>query len=73
MNEKVIGVVGGVGPFAGLDLQRKIAEQTLAGKDQDHVTVLSVSRPSPLTRTCKKPKFIPPFIIRSTASNHVAL
>lgn len=44
--ERMIGIVGGVGPFAGLDLQQKIAAQTIAGKDQDHVTVLSVSRPS---------------------------
>ena len=44
--DRVIGVVGGVGPFAGLDLQQKIAAQTMAQKDQDHVTVLSVSRPS---------------------------
>lgn len=44
--DRSIGVVGGVGPLAGLDLQQKIAAQTLAGCDQDHVTVLSVSRPS---------------------------
>ncbi len=44
--EKVIGVVAGVGPLAGLDLQRKIVVQTLARQDQDHLTVLSVSRPS---------------------------
>ncbi|MCP4359195.1 MAG: aspartate/glutamate racemase family protein [Chloroflexi bacterium] len=45
---RAIGIVGGVGPFAGLDLQRKIAEQTVAQRDQDHLTVLSVSRPSPI-------------------------
>lgn len=44
--ERIIGIVGGVGPYAGLDLQQKIAAQTIARKDQDHVTVLSVSRPS---------------------------
>lgn len=44
--EKTIGVIAGVGPFAGLDLLRKIAEQTVAERDQDHLTVLSVSRPS---------------------------
>lgn len=43
---KVIGVVSGVGPLAGLDLQQKIVGQTIAGRDQDHLTVLSVSRPS---------------------------
>lgn len=46
--DRVIGIVGGVGPWAGLDLQQKIAMQTMAGKDQEHVTVLSVSRPSPI-------------------------
>lgn len=45
-SEKVIGVVAGVGPLAGLDLQHKIMAQTIAGRDQDHLTVLSVSRPS---------------------------
>lgn len=44
--QRVIGVVAGVGPLAGLDLQQKIVAQTLAGCDQDHLTVLSVSRPS---------------------------
>lgn len=33
----MIGIVGGMGPLAGLDLSRKIMEQTVAGKDQDHV------------------------------------
>lgn len=41
----VIGIVGGVGPFAGLDLQRKILEQTVAGRDQEHLPVLAVSWP----------------------------
>ncbi len=44
--EKIIGIVGGVGPYAGIDLQTKIAEQTVANKDQDHLTVFSVSQPS---------------------------
>lgn len=42
----MIGVVGGVGPFAGLDLLRKILGQTAALTDQDHLTVASLSRPS---------------------------
>lgn len=41
----MIGVVGGVGPFAGLDLLRKILEQTAAKTDQDHLTVASLSQP----------------------------
>jgi aspartate racemase len=43
--EKIIGVVSSVGPFAGVDLLRKILAQTVASNDQDHLTVLSVSRP----------------------------
>lgn len=43
---KVIGVVAGAGPFAGLDLMSKILHQTLANKDQDHLTVVSLSRPN---------------------------
>lgn len=41
----VIGVVAGVGPWAGLDLQRKILAQTVAATDQAYPTVLAVSQP----------------------------
>lgn len=44
----IIGVVGGVGPLAGLDLQRNILEQTAAAADQDHLPVISVSWPGPI-------------------------
>jgi aspartate racemase len=44
----VIGIVGGVGPYAGLDLQRKILEQTIASRDQDHLPVIAVSWPGPI-------------------------
>ena len=43
--EGLIGIAGGVGPFAGLALQRHILEQTIAIRDQDHVPVLAISRP----------------------------
>lgn len=43
--EKWIGVVGGVGPFAGIDLLGKIAAQTAVSLDQDHLTVLNWSQP----------------------------
>lgn len=46
--EKIIGIVGGAGPFAGLDLQAKILSQTIASYDQDHLTVISLSQPSQL-------------------------
>lgn len=42
---KTIGVVGGVGPLAGVDFQRKVVSQTKAERDQDHLDVLSVSFP----------------------------
>lgn len=41
----IIGIVGGVGPYAGLDLQQKILAQTAAARDQDHLPVISVSWP----------------------------
>lgn len=44
----IIGVVGGVGPLAGIDLQRKIVAQTIAAADQDHLPVLAVSWPGPI-------------------------
>lgn len=42
---KTIGIVGGVGPLAGIDLQRKIFSQTMAQRDQDHLDVIAVSFP----------------------------
>ncbi len=44
----MIGIVGGVGPLAGLDLQAKIISQTAAGRDQEHLPVLSLSWPGPI-------------------------
>ena len=41
-----IGIVGGVGPYAGIDLLRKVFDNTLAGTDQDHVDALLFSLPS---------------------------
>ena len=46
--EKIIGVVGGVGPFAGIDLLGKIAGQTEAQRDQEHLAVYSISQPRPI-------------------------
>lgn len=42
----MIGIVGGVGPYAGLDLLQKVFDNTLAGKDQDHLDVILLSMPS---------------------------
>lgn len=41
----MIGIVGGVGPLAGIDIVRKIIEETKANKDQDHIPVLLSSQP----------------------------
>ncbi len=47
-NEKIIGVVSGAGPFAGLDLLGKILDETVAKSDPDHLTVISLSQPNRL-------------------------
>ncbi|MBN1316566.1 MAG: aspartate/glutamate racemase family protein [Anaerolineales bacterium] len=44
--EKTIGIVGGAGPFAGLDLLKKILEQTAAETDQDHLNVIGIFKSS---------------------------
>lgn len=41
--KKTIGVVGGVGPYAGLDLVKKIFDHTIAAGDHDHMDVILVS------------------------------
>lgn len=42
----MIGIVGGMGPLAGLDVFKKIIEQTPGATDQDHASVLLFSQPS---------------------------
>jgi len=37
---RFLGVIGGMGPLATADFLRKLAEETPAGRDQDHVPVL---------------------------------
>jgi aspartate racemase len=39
----MIGVVGGVGPYAGIDLIKNIFDQTNAGTDQQHMDVVMFS------------------------------
>ncbi len=41
----VIGIVGGIGPFAGLDLCDKILSKTHVSTDQEHLPVVLVSVP----------------------------
>lgn len=46
MNERnAIGVVGGLGPYAGLDLVKKIFDNTVAATDQEHLPVVLISFP----------------------------
>jgi aspartate racemase len=40
-----IGILGGMGPLATVDLMRKIIEATPAARDQDHVPVIAYSVP----------------------------
>jgi aspartate racemase len=41
----MIGIVGGVGPYAGLDLVKKVFDNTFARTDQDHLDVVMLSMP----------------------------
>ena len=45
VDDAKIGIVGGAGPYAGLDLAQKILEQTIAEKDQDYLPTLLISTP----------------------------
>lgn len=42
----MIGIVGGIGPMAGIDLYKKIVENTIAQRDQEHLSVLLASLPA---------------------------
>lgn len=47
----IIGVLGGMGPQAGIDLVDKITAETMAVRDQDHLPVILVSKPDIPDRT----------------------
>lgn len=42
---RIIGIVGGMGTYSGIDLLRKIADNTGASKDQEHLPVAMLSLP----------------------------
>jgi len=46
MSDKLIGIVGGVGSYAGIDLIKKIYDLTGATSDQDHLPVAMLSLPA---------------------------
>ena len=41
----MIGIVGGVGPYAGLDLAKNVFDNTLADSDQEHLPLVMLSVP----------------------------
>lgn len=51
VTDRVIGILGGMGPEATLDLYRDIIRLTPAKKDQDHIRVLIYSNPKIPDRT----------------------
>lgn len=46
-----IGVLGGMGPYAGLDLVKKVFDETVASIDQEHLDVMLLSASSIPDRT----------------------
>ena len=50
---KMIGIVGGMGPYASLDLVKKIFDLTQANQDQDHVPLAMISLPHKITDRTK--------------------
>ena len=45
-NKKTLGIVGGMGPAATVDLFGKVVAQTKASCDQDHIHILIDNDPS---------------------------
>ncbi|MBQ1833150.1 MAG: aspartate/glutamate racemase family protein [Treponema sp.] len=48
-NRIAIGIVGGLGPYAGLDLEKKVFDSVDAQSDQDYPDVMMISAPSLIT------------------------
>jgi len=61
---KTIGIVGGMGPLAGLDIHKKIILNTPATKDQDHFNVIHVSFSEIVDRTSSLIKKDDDFILQ---------
>ncbi|MDI3475745.1 MAG: aspartate racemase [Thermococcaceae archaeon] len=51
MPERVIGILGGMGPLATADLFRRIVEKTPAKRDQDHPRIIIYNNPKIPDRT----------------------
>ena len=63
MSEKIIGILGGMGPEATIDLFTKIVKGTKVKKDQDHLRILIDNNPKIPDRTLaiqgKAPSLLP--------------
>jgi len=42
----MIGIVGGIGPYSGIDLLKKVFDNTIANSDQEHLDTALLSLPS---------------------------
>lgn len=42
----MIGIVGGIGPYSGIDLLKKVFDNTIANSDQEHLDTVLLSLPS---------------------------
>jgi len=65
-NKPILGIFGGMGPEATIDLYRQIIELTPAEKDQDHIPTLIYSLPQVPERTASiknRDRSIIPFLI----------
>ena len=51
MGERIIGILGGMGPLATADLFRRIVEKTPAKRDQDHPRIIIYNNPKIPDRT----------------------
>jgi aspartate racemase len=58
----MIGIVGGMGPYAGLDLVKKVFDLTQADQDQEHVPLAMISVPHKIEDRTK-------FLERQTVTN----
>lgn len=65
--EKLIGILGGLGPLATINIQEKIIKNTKASKDQKHIKTITFSDPKIPNRSnfinCEGPSPIP-YIIK---------
>jgi len=69
--EKIIGILGGMGPEATIDLYSKIIKLTVAKKDQEHLRIIIDNNPKIPDRSLAilKGKTSPLSILQKTAKN----